>query len=162
LQNPLANGQRVFCFFMNAYEVRKDDLLISDDSTLLDRELIHRFLSERSYWAQNAPREVVNRAIEHSLCFGVYRSGKEVGFARVITDSATFAWLSDVFIVESERGNGLSKQLVAAVLAHPRLQGLRRFMLATLDAHGLYQQFGFKPIQDVERFMEIYRPNAYK
>ena len=144
------------------YEIRKGDLLISDDPALLDRGLIHRFLSEHSYWAQKVPREIVDTAIENSLCFGVYRDGKQVGFARAISDFATFAWLSDVFIVDAERGRGLSKQLVDAVLAHPRLQGLRRFMLATLDAHGLYGQFGFKPVKEVERFMEIHRPNAYK
>jgi GNAT superfamily N-acetyltransferase len=161
LQNPLADGQRVFCF-MNPYEIRDGDLLISNNKALLDRALIHGFLSERSYWAQDAPREIVERAIEHSLCFGVYRSGKQVGFARVVTDCATFAWLADVFVIETERGNGLSKKLVAAVRTHPQLQGLRRFMLATLDAHGLYARFGFKPITNVERFMEIFRPNAYK
>jgi GNAT superfamily N-acetyltransferase len=147
---------------MQPYEIREDDLLISDDKTLLDREMIHRFLSERSYWAQNMPREIMDRAVEHSLCFGVHRAGKQVGFARVVTDFATFAWLSDVFVVEAERGRGLSKKLVTAVLAHPQLQGLRRFMLATLDAHGLYTQLGFQPVKEPERFMEIYRPNTYK
>ena len=150
---------------MNAYEtyeVRKGDVLISDDPALLDRELIHRFLSEQSYWAKNVPRETVDTAIENSLCFGVYREGKQVGFARAISDFATFAWLADVFIVDAERGRGLGKQLVEAMLAHPQLQGLRRLWLATLDAHGLYAQFGFTPIKDVERFMEIYRPNTYK
>lgn len=147
---------------MNPYEIREGDLLISNNKALLDRTLIHSFLSERSYWAQNAPRETVERAIEHSICFGIYRSGRQVGFARVVTDCATFAWLADVFIVETERGHGLSKKLVAAVQGHPQLQGLRRFMLATLDAHGLYEQFGFKPMTNAERFMEIFRPNTYK
>ena len=151
-----------FLFFMNAHEIREGDLLISNNKSLLDRALIHGFLSERSYWAQGVPRETVERAIEYSLCFGVYRSGRQVGFARVVTDCATFAWLADVFVIEAERGHGLSKKLVAAVRAHPQLQGLRRFMLATQDAHGLYAQFGFKPITNVERFMEIFRPNAYK
>ena len=150
---------------MNAYdtyEVRHGNVLISDDPASLDRGLIHRFLSEQSYWAQRVPREVVETSIDNSLCFGIYRDGKQVGFARAISDFATFAWLADVFIVDAQRGRGLSKQLVEAVLAHPRLQGLRRFMLATLDAHGLYEQFEFKPVKDVERFMEIYRPNTYK
>lgn len=151
-----------FFVFMNTYEVRHEDVLISDDRTRLDRALIHRFLSERSYWAQGVPREIVDRSIDHSLCFGVYRSNGQAGFARVVTDFATFAWLADVFIVEDERGHGLSKKLVAAVLAHPQLQGLRRFLLGTLDAHGLYAQFGFKPIKEVERFMEIHQPNLYK
>jgi GNAT superfamily N-acetyltransferase len=147
---------------MNTYEVREGDVLISDDPALLDRPLIHRFLSERSYWAQGVPREVVERSIDHSLCFGVHRAGRQVGFARVVTDFATFAWLADVFVLEEHRGHGLSKRLVAAVIAHPRLQGLRRFLLGTLDAHGLYAQFGFKPIKEVERFMEIHEPNPYK
>ena len=137
------------------------DLMISDDLALLDRPLIHRFLSEGSYWAKNVPREVVDRSINHSLCFGIYEAGRQIGFARVVTDRATFAWLADVFVLEARRGRGLSKQLMAAVIAHPALQGLRRFMLATLDAHGLYQQFGFAAVKDVERFMEIHRANVY-
>jgi len=147
---------------MNPYEVHHEDVLISDDRTRLDRALIHGFLSERSYWAQGVSREIVERSIEHSLCFGVYLSGRQVGFARVVTDFATFAWLADVFIVEEARGRGLSKKSVAAILAHPRLQGLRRFLLGTLDAHGLYAQFGFTPIKLVERFMEIHQPDAHK
>lgn len=147
---------------MKTYEVREGDVVVSDDRSLLDRALVHRFLSERSYWAKGVSCEVVERSIEHSLCFGVYRAGRQVGFARVVSDFATFAWLADVFIVEEERGRGLSKRLVAAILAHPQLQGLRRFLLGTLDAHGLYAQFGFEPIKEVERFMEIRRPNPYK
>jgi len=147
---------------MNPYEVRHEDGLISDNRTQLDRALIHQFLSERSYWAQGVPREIVDRSIDHSLCFGVYSSGRQVGFARVVTDFATFAWLADVFIVEEERGKGLSKKLVAAILAHPQLQGLRRFLLGTLDAHGLYAQFGFMPIKYPERFLEIAPPNPYQ
>jgi GNAT superfamily N-acetyltransferase len=147
---------------MKPYAIREDDILISDDSALLNRALIHRFLSEHSYWAKDVPREVVERSIAHSLCFGVYKADHQVGFARVVTDCATFAWLADVFILEEHRGQGLSKRLVAAVLAHPRLQGLRRFMLGTLDAHGLYGRFGFVPLKEIERFMEIHWPNLYK
>jgi GNAT superfamily N-acetyltransferase len=147
---------------MKTYEVRGEDLLISDDPSLLDHALIHRFLSERSYWAKGVSREVVDRSIEHSLCFGVYYDSRQLGFARVVSDFATFAWLADVFVIEEQRGRGLSKRLVAAVLKRPRLQSLRRFMLGTLDAHGLYAQFGFAPIEASERFMEIYRPNVYK
>jgi GNAT superfamily N-acetyltransferase len=143
---------------MNTYEVRHEDVLISDDRALLDCALIHRFLSERSYWALNVPLEIVERSIEHSLCFGVYRAGKQIGFARAVTDFATFAWLADVFILEEARGKGLSKKLVAAIQAHPRLRDLRRFMLGTRDAHGLYTQFGFEPIKYPERFMEIAKP----
>jgi GNAT superfamily N-acetyltransferase len=140
---------------MNNYEVRHEDIVISDDRALLDRTLIHRFLSERTYWSPGVPWEIVERCIEHSLCFGVYRASAQIGFARVVTDFATFAWLADVFILEEERGKGLSKKLVAAILAHPRLRDLRRFMLGTRDAHGLYARFGFEPIKYPERFMEI-------
>ena len=147
---------------MKPYEVRAGDTLISDEPARLDRALIHRYLSERSYWAKGVPREVVDRAIDHSLCFGIFESGQQVGFARVVTDHATFAWLADVFVMEEQRGQGLSKRLMTAILGHPALQGLRRFMLATLDAHGLYEQFGFAAVKDVERFMEIHRPNVYK
>jgi N-acetylglutamate synthase-like GNAT family acetyltransferase len=149
-------------FVMKPYEIREGELLISDDKTSLDRTRIHQFLSERSYWAKDVPRDVVERSIENSLCFGIYQAGRQAGFARVVTDSATFAWLADVVIFEEHRGCGLSKRLVTAILAQPRLQGLRRVMLGTLDAHGLYAQFGFTPIKEVERFMEIHRPNPYK
>jgi GNAT superfamily N-acetyltransferase len=147
---------------MNTYEVRHEDILISDDREKLDRALVHRFLSERTYWSPGVSREIVERSIEHSHCFGVYKSGQQIGFARVVTDFATFAWLADVFIIEEERGKGFSKKLVAAILAHPLLQELRRFLLGTRDAHGLYAQFGFTSLQYPERFMEIARPNAAK
>ena len=146
---------------MKTNQSDETELVISNDKSLLDPALIHRFLSERSYWAKGVPRETVDRSIEHSLCFGIYRAGRQIGFARVITDGATFAWLADVFVIEEERGKGLSKRLVATVLRHPHLQGLRRFLLGTWDAHGLYAQFGFEPIKRPERFMEIYRPNVY-
>jgi GNAT superfamily N-acetyltransferase len=146
---------------MKPYEVNDGGLLISDDKQLLDRTLIHEFLSTRSYWAKGVPAAVVNRALENSLCFGVYLAGRQIGFARAVSDFATFAWLADVFIVEEQREHGYSKQLVAAVRAHPQLQGLRRFLLGTADAHGLYQQFGFEPVKHVERFMEISPQNPY-
>ena len=140
---------------MNTYETTDGNVLISDDKARLDHSLIHRFLSERSYWAKGVSRETVERSIEHSLCFGLYKAGRQAGFARVVTDFATFAWLADVFIVEEERGGGLGKKLVAGVLGHPELQGLRRFLLGTRDAHKLYEQFGFAPLEYPERFMEI-------
>ena len=146
---------------MKPYEVQDGDVLISDDKKHLDRALIHRYLSEQSYWAKGIPVETVNRSMDHSLCFGLYKSGQQIGFARVVTDSATFAWLADVFIVHEQRGYGLGKKLVAAVVAHPHLQGLRRFLLGTADAHGLYAQFGFEPLKQVERFMEIKPQNPY-
>jgi len=136
-------------------------MLISTDPALLDRERMHRFLSERSYWAQGMPREVMDRSIENSVCFGVYVDGRQAAFARVVTDFATFAWLADVFVLEEHRGRALGKKLVAAIMAHPQLQGLRRFMLATLDAHGLYEQFGFAIVVKPERFMEISPANPY-
>jgi N-acetylglutamate synthase-like GNAT family acetyltransferase len=135
---------------------------ISDNPALLDRAFICNFLRERSYWARGVTREIVDRSVENSLCFGIYLNGKQIGFARVVTDFATFAWLADVFIVEEKRGQGFSKKLVAAVLAHPKLQELRRFMLGTKDAHGLYDRFGFKPLAQPERFMEIRSENSYK
>jgi GNAT superfamily N-acetyltransferase len=126
---------------------------ISADRSKLDLNFIHDFLS-RSYWAQGRTLETVKRSIEHSLCFGVYTNHRQVGFARVITDYATFAYLADVFIDEKHRGQGLSKLLAKEILAHPQLQGFRRWLLATKDAHALYEQFGFRPLAQPERFME--------
>jgi N-acetylglutamate synthase-like GNAT family acetyltransferase len=147
---------------MKIYEIHENGLLISDNPALLDRAFICDFLREHSYWAREVTREIVDRSVENSLCFGIYLDAKQIGFARVVTDFATFAWLADVFIVEEKRGHGFSKKLVAAVLAHPRLQELRRFMLGTKDAHGLYAQFGFKPLAHPERFMEIRSESSYK
>lgn len=124
--------------------------------------MIHAFLSRRSYWAQNVPVEIVERSIRNSLCFGMFKAGRQIGFARVVTDCTTFAWLADVFIVEEVRGCGLGKKLVAAVLGHPDLQNLRRFMLGTRDAHTLYEQYGFAPLQFPERFMEFCSVSSYK
>ncbi len=136
------------------------DIEISSDPERLDIDVIHRWLSEESYWAQGVPRELVERAVANSLCFGVYLGGEQVGFARVVTDWTTHAWLADVFILSPYQGRGYGKALVAAVLAHPELQGLRRWMLATRDAHGLYAQNGFTPVP-ADRFMERTRPNPY-
>jgi len=147
---------------MKTYEIHENGLLISDDRARLDRALILDFLRHRSYWAQEITPEILDRSLENSLCFGIYLDGRQIGFARVATDFATFAWLADVFIVEEKRGQGFSKKLVAAVLAHPKLQGLRRFMLGTRDAHGLYARFGFKPLAFPERFMEIRSESSYK
>jgi len=147
---------------MKPYEIHENGLLISDNPALLDRALILDFLRNRSYWAREATRETVDRSVDNSLCFGIYLDAKQIGFARVVTDFATFAWLADVFIVEEKRGQVFGKKLVAAVLAHPRLQGLRRFLLGTKDAHGLYARFGFKPLAHPERFMEIRSENSYK
>jgi GNAT superfamily N-acetyltransferase len=127
---------------------------ISTDKTRLDLDRVHRFLSTEAYWSPGVPREVVERSIENSICFGVYtEGGEQVGFARAVTDRATFAWLADVYIESEHRGNGLGKRLVATVLEHPELQGLRRWMLGTADAHELYRRFGFSELRDVQRFM---------
>jgi len=134
---------------------------VSTDKRRLDVAAIHEYLAQ-SYWSPGVPRAVIERALEGSLCFGVFRQGKQVGFARVVTDSATFAYLSDVFILEPHRRKGLSKLLMEFVFAHPDLQGLRRFMLATRDAHGLYKQFGFTELSDSALFMELHRPHVYK
>lgn len=133
---------------------------VSTDQQRLDREMIHEFLGA-TYWARGIPRETVERAIAGSCCFGVYEAGRQIAFARVITDFTTFAWLADVFVVASHRGHGVGKFLVRAILDDPRLQNLRRWMLATLDAHGLYEQFGFHVVANPERFMEIRRVNPY-
>lgn len=136
-------------------------LHITTDKTDLDVALIHRFLSEESTWARNIPRALVEKAIAHSLCFGGFLDGAQIAFARVVTDCATFANLVDVFVLPAHRGKGYSKALVAAVLAHPDLQGLRRFTLATFDAHGLYAQFGFTAPRAPQSLMERYFPGIY-
>ena len=134
---------------------------ISTDRSMLDVPLIYRFLSEESTWAVGISRAVVDRAIENSLCFGGYVDGRQVAFARVVTDYATFGNLVDVFVIPEYRGLGYARQLMETVLAHPSLQGLRRLTLATSDAHELYAQFGFKPPQRPESLMERYFPNIY-
>ncbi|HWW60155.1 MAG TPA: GNAT family N-acetyltransferase, partial [Thermoanaerobaculia bacterium] len=119
---------------------------ITTDRARLDVDFIHRWLSEEAYWSRGIPRELVARAIAGSLCFGVFDDGRQIGFARVITDYATFGYLADVFVVESHRGRGVAKQIMAAVMAHPELQGLRRWHLVTRDAHALYAAFGWTPL----------------
>ncbi|TMP35819.1 GNAT family N-acetyltransferase [Pseudoalteromonas rubra] len=135
---------------------------ISTDPTRLNFDVIYDFISD-SYWAKNIPRDVMARAIDNSLCFGAYsEAGEQVGFARLITDKATFAYLADVFILEQHRGQGVSKMLVEAVMKHPELQCLRRMMLATKDAHGLYAQFGFETPDDPSILMQICQPDIYQ
>ncbi|PMG28344.1 GNAT family N-acetyltransferase [Shewanella sp. 10N.286.52.C2] len=136
--------------------------VISTDQNKLDISVIHGFISQ-SYWAKGMPITVLAKAIEHSLCFGVFTDqDQQVGFARLITDRATFAYLADVFITDQHRGIGLSKLLIEKVISHPDIQGLRRMMLATRDAHGLYAQYGFLPIDNPEILMQIWRPNIYQ
>jgi GNAT superfamily N-acetyltransferase len=143
---------------------RRDGFRISTDPAELDVAALHAYLS-RSYWAQGIPREVVERSVRHSLCFGLYEekewSKRQVGFARVVSDRATFAYLGDVYVLEDYRGRGLSKWLMECVRTHPELQGLRRWSLATRDAHGLYGRFGFTPLADPSRWMEIHDSEIY-
>ena len=126
---------------------------ISTDPRRLQLAAIHAYLT-RSYWSPGIPEDIVARAIANSLCFGIYHGEAQVGFARVVTDKASFAYLADVYVLEAHRGQGLSKRLVAQILDHPELQGLRRFLLATADAHGLYAQYGFQPLAKPDRMME--------
>ncbi|MFL6008931.1 MAG: GNAT family N-acetyltransferase [Rubrobacteraceae bacterium] len=132
---------------------RRDGYLISTDASMLDLEVVHGYLS-RSYWAAGVPEDVVRRSIENSLCFGVYRGEEQAGFARVVTDRATFAYLADVFVLEEHRGQGIGKWLVEVILSHPDLQGLRRWMLATRDAHDLYRRYAFTELARPGIFME--------
>jgi GNAT superfamily N-acetyltransferase len=127
---------------------------ISTERAKLDVDVIHGFLA-RSYWAGGISREKVARSLEGSLCFGLFVDGRQAGFARVISDRTTFAYLCDVFVLEEHRGRGLAKRLIAAVRAHPDLAGLRRFLLATRDAHGLYEPFGFTCVTEPRKFMEV-------
>lgn len=134
---------------------------ISSDKQRLDIDLIHRFLTEESYWAKTRTLEQTRTAIEHSLCFGAYQGERQIGFARVVTDQATFAYVGDVFVLDEFRGQGIGKRLMDVIVADPRLQGLRRWVLATRDAHGLYEQFEFSSLRHPERWMEKTAPDAY-
>lgn len=137
---------------------------ISSDSKKLDIKVIHKYLSEESYWAKGISFEIVQKAIKNSLCFGVYKEDKQIGFARLITDKASFAYLADVFILPEHRNKGLAKWLITTIHAHPELQGLRRWMLATRDAHKLYEKFGWTSFTEEvsKRFMQLHNPDVYK
>lgn len=137
------------------------DYEISTDPARLDLDVIHGYLAQ-SYWATGIPRETVARSLRGSLCFGLYHGGAQVGFARVITDRATFAYVADVFVLDAHRGRGLGKRLMATIKSHPELQGLRRWLLGTRDAHGLYRQFGFERPLDPSLWMEIHRRDVYR
>lgn len=137
------------------------DYYISADRTKLDIPFIHQYLSNESYWAKGIPLEVVQRAAEHSLNFGVFYGDEQVGYARVVSDLATVAYLGDVFIIPAHQGKGLSKMLMSAIMDHPDLRGLRRWILLTRDAHELYRQYGWKPIAAPDRWMEVHDPNVY-
>lgn len=142
----------------------KGEYILDTDPALIDRELVHLYLSAESYWAKGIPFETVSRSIDHSLCFGLYHGRQQIGFARMVTDRATFTYLADVFILPEERGNGLSKWMMEVIETHPDLQGLRRWMLGTRDAHGLYEQFGWTVIPEEQRprFMQKHFPEVYK
>ena len=142
------------------HEWKRDGYTISTNRERLDLNVIHGFLTQ-SYWAAGVPVEIVKRSIENSLPFGLYDNDRQIGFARVITDYATFAYLADVFVLEDARGAGLGKWLVAAIISHPELQGLRRWMLATRDAHGLYRTVGFESLKQPDRWMEKHEPDVY-
>ena len=135
---------------------------ISTDAHRLNVGVVHKFLAEDSYWSPGIPRATVERAIQNSLCFGVFPRAKQIGFARVVTDKSTFALLADLFILEAHRGKGLSKWLMRCVVGHEDLQGLRRLLLLTSDAHGLYRQFGFQELGNPSRFMEVLRQDIYR
>jgi GNAT superfamily N-acetyltransferase len=139
-----------------------NELRISTEVGEMDLVQIHRWISEQSYWAAGVPMETLRRALEHSIGFAGFIGTRQVAFARVTTDRATFAYLADVFVDEDYRGLGYSKILMEAVLAHPDLQGLRRFVLATRDAHDLYRRYGFTPLKSPDLFMEIHRPDIYR
>jgi len=146
---------------MTHHERQRGAYVISTDRARLDARAIHAYLS-RSYWATGIPESLVERSIQNSLCFGLFQGVEQVGFARVISDRATFAYLCDVYVLEEHRGHGLGKWLIEEVIAHPDLAGLRRFVLATRDAHGLYAQYGFTPLSRPEIFMEVVRPGLYE
>ncbi len=137
------------------------DIVVTTDRSRLDLDVIHGFLTT-SYWARGIPRETVARSMEHSLCFGAFDEGRQIGFARVVSDHATFAYICDVFALESHRGSGVGKSLMAAIMSHPELQGLRRWTLFTRDAHGLYRQFGFGAAAHPERLMEVVDRDPYR
>ena len=142
-------------------EYQRGNFIISTDPARLDVDAIHAFLTQ-SYWANGIPKDIVARSLQNSLCFGVYAGDRQIGLARVISDLATYAYIGDVYILEEHRGQGLGKWLMECLMGHPDLQGLRRWSLATRDAHGLYQQFGFMSLKKPESYMEIVKPNLYQ
>lgn len=141
-------------------EYRKDGFLLSTDRGLLDLDLIHRYLTE-CYWAKGIPREIVARSLQNSLCFGIYELKRQIGFGRVISDFATYAYIGDVFVLDPFRNRGLGKWMMECIMQDARLQGLRRWSLLTRDAHGLCKQFGFTPLEAPGRYMELHNPEVY-
>lgn len=146
---------------MKAITIYQDQFCISTDNTKLDIDAIHAFLSTKAYWCLNIPKERVAKAIEHSLCFGLYDGPQQIGFGRVISDYSTIAYLGDVYILEPYRGKGLSKWLLDVIMQHHELQGLRRWILLTGDAHDLYRQYGWTELADPSKWMELHNRNVY-
>ena len=151
---------------MPAHPKTGTDFFISTDKSKIDINLVYNYLNQESYWAKYVPMDIVERSIENSFCFGVYKKEinyaiTQIGFARVITDKATFGYLADVFILEAFRGRGLSKWLMEEIMEHPELQGFRAWMLGTKDAHGLYEKFGFQKLQNSERMMRLALMDGY-
>lgn len=147
---------------MKLITIHKNQFTISTDKAKLDINAIHEFLSTKAYWCLNIPKATVEKAIANSLCFGVYEGDKQIGFARVISDLSTIAYLGDVYVLEEYRGHGLSKWLMETIMTHPELQGLRRWILLTGDAHGLYRQFGWTDLADSSKWMELHNKTVYK
>ena len=143
------------------HEWQRDDYTVSTDRARLQLDVIHGFLTG-SYWAAGIPRETVERSIQHSLCYGVYRGGEQVGFGRLVTDFATFAYVADVFILDAHRGRGLARWMARCMVDTPELQGLRRWLLATRDAHAVYESVGFETVTEPSRFMQILNRDPYR
>lgn len=146
---------------MKHLTLEKNGFVLSTNPNKLDVDAIHHFLATKAYWCLNIPKETVQKSIENALCFGIYDGNQQIGFARVISDFATIGYLGDVYILEDYRGKGLSKWLMETIMSHPELQGLRRWILLTGDAHGLYEQFGWHAIADPSKWMEIHNKSAY-
>lgn len=147
---------------MDNLTLYKDEYCISTEKSKLDLNAIHNFLSTQSYWCLNIPFEKVKKSIENSLNFGLYFKDQQIGFARIISDFSTMAYLGDVYVLPEHRGKGLSKWMMQVIMSHPELQGLRRWMLLTADAHGLYKQFGWAQVANPDRYMEIHNKNVYE
>lgn len=144
-----------------AYETTIDSILYSDNKQLLQLDVIHHYLSEESYWSKGIPLQIVKDSIDGSVCFGAYLNGKQIAYARIVTDGVTFGYLADVFVLEPHRGKGISKQLMQLIMDYPMVKKFRRFMLVTNDAQGLYEKFGFKPIPHPDRIMQIKAFESY-
>lgn len=147
---------------MNIITTTKGDFTISTDKSKLDLEVIHDYLANESYWSKNIPKDRIRKSIANALCFGIYYKGKQIGYAKVVSDFSTMAYLGDVFVLEDYRRQGLSKWLMETIMSHPELTGLRRWILLTSDAHELYKKFGWQPIASPEKWMEIHRPDIFR